>query len=423
MLKRRLSLTALFLIVTLFSLFSTMGSLEERISVSDKYSLYHCNDFDEDGDVCAPDPRDITPVSSTDFPICDANDNYNFQKNRFPTTNGCWFAAAGTVGDEDAVWAQLKEQTIFVPWDKDPSSQDQLGEDLRWISSNHIISESYYDEDRAPEVKDDADLEVTCFFPTDDTLVGDYELHLTTSGAVMCAADHMWQECNAGNIGKITWASNNLERFGVCYTPYYGEVPYSCASDPTDGRDEAYDFLYECQHVGDLYYEWIPKGRDEDHDSYISPSSYHRFYCEQNPDSPMCTGIDQDIDCKDNPLDASLTPLADCPTIENINDCSQLKYSQCPICINPGAAEVCGDGINNDCRGDDNADGAATFSTADDLEGKTPDDCDHFKEGCEQKTFENVADSQTEEGEEQTPVQHRNVDDGYYSWIDTLEGG
>jgi len=132
------------------------------------------------------------------------------------------------------------------------------------------------------------------------------------------------------------------------------------------------------------------------------------------PASGICSISSQNVD------------LEICSEIEFVEDCTKkLAYRQCPICINPGAPEVCGDGINNDCRGDDGADGAAIFSAADDLLGKTPDYCNLFKEGCEQKTLENVVPNPyAEEGaEEPVPVQHRNVYNGYYSWIDTPTGG
>jgi len=116
-----------------------------------------------------------------------------------------------------------------------------------------------------------------------------------------------------------------------------------------------------------------------------------------------------------------------CSEIESIADCTtKLEYRQCPICINPGAPEVCGDGINNDCRGDDGADGAATFSGIDDLDGKTPDDCNKFQAGCEQTELgiNEPPNPFAEEGvEEPVSVQHRNVYNGYYSWIDTPTGG
>ncbi len=122
-----------------------------------------------------------------------------------------------------------------------------------------------------------------------------------------------------------------------------------------------------------------------------------------------------------------------CPSVlvrGEYNDviCKLPQMSHCSFCIHPnvlwdkeikGGVEVCGDGIDNDCNSDTN------------------DDCDLFKEGCEQSESL-LIDNPEEVTPENTPVSgegtappapastantHYNIFDQKFSWIPTAEGG
>ncbi|HLC91037.1 MAG TPA: hypothetical protein VJI15_04670, partial [Candidatus Nanoarchaeia archaeon] len=383
MVKKRLVVFGILFII-LFSL----AKAEEDISTSptlDRYNsfLIACKGCDGaslgDEMVCNSPNSGYDPDRETGCAFLHEGDSVEFPdkadpdecssalKNGFgssitrPSGQGCWvFVAEEDAGEDDCAYLLPIEGTIING--VNPTNLFYVNPTIYDILS--FQSDDLFEDWSWGAAEDSKDMIVY------------YDWILDVSESYICADGGYWDRCFSsdaghpdGNIGVKTWV---------------------------DG------LLYECVEEENSVPTWSVLGQDLDHDSYTS-----------------------DIDCIDSPsqLPSSITIPDDCPTTETIDDCYQLKYSTCPLCINPSAPEVCGDGINNDCRGDDGVDGAMTFSTADDLDGKTPDDCDLFKEGCEQKTFENVADSQTEEGEEQTPVQHRNVDDGYYSWIDTLEGG
>ena len=57
---------------------------------------------------------------------------------------------------------------------------------------------------------------------------------------------------------------------------------------------------------------------------------------------------------------------------------NNVKYSRCAICINPGAPEVCGDRLNNDC-GQGDVENVEVVDVEQDPE--TPDDC-HENRAC-----------------------------------------
>ena len=92
-------------------------------------------------------------------------------------------------------------------------------------------------------------------------------------------------------------------------------------------------------------------------------------------------GVDYDLDnfpeqedCKDN--DGSSTS---CLYITK-EDCGNVEYSTCAVCINPDAPEICGDGINNDCGG--MIDGEQQNEPLNELTGNTPDACDKNRDSC-----------------------------------------
>ncbi len=175
--------------------------------------------------------------------------------------------------------------------------------------------------------------------------------------AKLCADDHLWHACGVeGTIGTVSWANDIL---------------YNCTLD----------------ELGVATWEQIDT--DVDHDGYISSQ-----------------------DCDDDPRGES----AACSELETRDDCANdpLKYAACAICINPGAVEICGDNINNDCGGVD------AFENRNEDEGNTPDNCNLFEAGCEQTTIRTAG---AEEGEPETGIDQRNIYDESFSWTDTEEGG
>ncbi len=138
----------------------------------------------------------------------------------------------------------------------------------------------------------------------------------------LCSDDNWWKKCSSGDEGKITWAN---------------------------------DILYKCViHEGTGLPTWEETaGTDLDKDGITTSTG----------------------DCDDNPQDDPSL----CSGIESIDDCSNLKYSPCAICIHPNAAETCGDGTDNDCS------------------STTSDECNKFKEGCEQTALPASEDPDSEQ--------------------------
>src|SRR3989344_77251 len=120
--------------------------------------------------------------------------------------------------------------------------------------------------------------------------------------------------------------------------------------------------------------------------AYNEKTSAYIWSSDQDGDG-YTTGEDCDDDASDD------YPGLECPTlegtegetIENIRLLAKVpcernpgKYSSCAICINNGAAEVCGDGINNDCGGPEQNEKPSN------PEGITPDSCHENQASCEQ---------------------------------------
>ncbi len=124
-----------------------------------------------------------------------------------------------------------------------------------------------------------------------------------------------------------------------------------------------------------------------------------------------------DGDCADFP--SKLQPYG-CPTIDKQTGeipCEYPLHSQCAICINPGAPETCGDGLNNDCGGPD----PLFRETIDYIEPEstTPDDCNYFKEGCEQQPIFSTSNDPVANGTLESTASHRNIYNEQFSWIQT----
>ena len=183
----------------------------------------------------------------------------------------------------------------------------------------------------------------------------------------LCADDQFWHLCegtgvtgfedeneaevaSAGNIGEVTWANGRL---------------YNCTIDK-DGISPIWDRLYI----------------DQDKDGFTDDVD-----CVDDPkdDPDFCSDIESDtiINCQDDPI-----------------------YGQCAICINPGAAEICGDKnsageeIDNDCN------------------EQTSNDCNLNPWACENRDPP-ITDNENQE-KKPTP---NNIYGQALSWLPTADGG
>ena len=215
-----------------------------------------------------------------------------------------------------------------------------------------------------------------------------------SSKGILCGGDNLWHECNAETVDKMYWAPLSLE---------------------VDSEQIQFPMIpYKCVNKNNLnIYNWEIAELDLDADGY---------------------SISQD--CSDIPVLDGSCPIPEIEdyqykTIEEIRasvkeKCVGVVYAGCPICVNPRAPEICGDEINNDCRGD----GIDFNGAVDNLDGETSDNCDNFKEGCEKPIEAYLMNGEqyiNEEGEvissdaeiQMLPRAYNNIYDEQFSWIDT----
>ena len=125
---------------------------------------------------------------------------------------------------------------------------------------------------------------------------------------------------------------------------------------------------YECTYANGIY-QWVS---DKDGDGYTT--------------SEDC----QDDMAKDPPICGTVTKeIQDASKGKQVTDIRQIArgvcanhpdlYSTCAVCINSGAAEVCGDGINNDCGGP-----GQWEKDIHETGGATLDSCDLNQASCQQ---------------------------------------
>ena len=190
--------------------------------------------------------------------------------------------------------------------------------------------------------------------------------YYTNGPSYLCSDDHFWHRCSdPEDINTVAWAGNN--------------DAYNCILDPT---------------LNIPVWEKL-SGTDLDHDLVPTPGD-----CEDDPTSgpSLCSEIDFEA-----------------PDFNPQNVCTDSRYAACAICINPNAAEVCGDGIDNDCNDD------------------TSDNCHKFPAGCEGTsiaalrglTAEGVPVGEESETGEVTitdTIEHTNIYDQQFSWTATDEG-
>ncbi|MEW5897256.1 MAG: hypothetical protein AB1668_06175 [Nanoarchaeota archaeon] len=162
---------------------------------------------------------------------------------------------------------------------------------------------------------------------------------------VICLEDRLWYQCDAGHVDTPVWVGNNM-------------------------------FVCSQTNPGDPFYAWKDVGADKDRDGY--------------GDKQEC-----DDDSANDPAGITCSTFSD--VFENVNDyttlslediraeinkaCKYPQHSKCALCINPAAPEVCGDKVNNDCGGSEDAD---EMEEVNELEGETYDDCNKNQYSCEQ---------------------------------------
>ncbi len=178
----------------------------------------------------------------------------------------------------------------------------------------------------------------------------------------LCSDDTWWYRCSVDDENKVAWVDNVL---------------YECVINEAGGVDRP---------------EWVAiPGTDVDRDGFSTSEG----------------------DCDDNPEGDS----SDCPTDLTEEECRYPTNSLCAACINPSSPEICGDTINNDCGGPDGRESRT------ELTGNTPDDCNKFAAGCEQKSLKDLNPALSDEPENLLP--HNNIYDTPFSWTetDTDDGG
>jgi hypothetical protein len=157
----------------------------------------------------------------------------------------------------------------------------------------------------------------------------------------LCGYDGYWHTCiyedTEGTLGTLMWANN---------------IAYNCT------MSEETDLPF-----------WNKIGGDPDHDGYTSPG-----------------------DCEDN---IGKDPT-NCPTDLEDETCVYPDHSKCAICINPGAPETCGDGIDNNCNGIED------------------DTCNNFREGCIQEA---IIEDNLEDGD--WVDVHYNIHGISFPWVKT----
>lgn len=235
---------------------------------------------------------------------------------------GCWFLVIEEDGSSD--------------WDDGAWSISPIGEQYDLLHSQQPGElRSGFGYNRGGVFEGDAWFgDASCGSDNDAwDCVLDYDFK--SSNALICSDDGFWHECNGNEEGKVSWANDNL---------------YNCT---LDDLNRPY---------------WKFEGLDKDKDMYIVGK-----------------------DCADDPASLeAIYPQENCPLLDlfraEVEDCDPILHSKCAICINPGAPEVCGDEINNDCLvGDDYS--SEPEALYDHLDGDTYDDCDKNQAACEQESI------------------------------------
>jgi len=198
-------------------------------------------------------------------------------------------------------------------------------------------------------------------------LLTDSEPASSDGNAYMCGSDSYWYQCALTNQGEVFWMDNpEKETCSIDPSATWGSFYDVCSSYPQGSYSEEFGYyskaynniLFNCtMDLDNNIPIWREVDYDADHDGYTAGGG----------------------DCDNNPSDDPLQ----CADLKLPQDCNGdvLKYSTCAICIHPQAPEVCGDGINNDCKGT----AVTGFTHEEDIASPTPDDCNYNQYACEQQ--------------------------------------
>src|SRR3989344_2936448 len=167
-------------------------------------------------------------------------------------------------------------------------------------------------------------------------------------GSYACAADNFWYPCNQNNEDKIIQGHGNILKSIL----QEGEIPA---------------------------YQWVVTDADLDGDGYTQLSGHD---CNDDsgsdPSGVACPRIDITKHVGETLEQIQAAARTEC----NKNP---VAYSQCAICTNPDAPEVCGDNVNNDCGGPN----APTRENKNELAGETSDNCHLNQASCTQQPIPN----------------------------------
>ncbi|NQV91167.1 hypothetical protein HQ489_01725 [Candidatus Woesearchaeota archaeon] len=178
---------------------------------------------------------------------------------------------------------------------------------------------------------------------------------------VLCGSNKKWVQCDEGHKDALYWVNF--------------EIPIEL-DDGTQLKKTIPTLLYECKDLGNNEgFTWqIKEDRDNDKDGWTKAQG----------------------DCSDY---GYLDPYLGCPVLSEedyqgqtkefirgkVKDlCGDPEFSFCSMCTNPGANEICGDKINNDCKAPSGVIDVFNF-----LEGETNDDCNLNQDACRQDKNQN----------------------------------
>ncbi|MBI4980052.1 hypothetical protein HZC30_00675 [Candidatus Woesearchaeota archaeon] len=208
---------------------------------------------------------------------------------------------------------------------------------------------------------------------------------------VICAANHYWYQCDEGNVGATLY------------------LPLQYQEDTAGTLKNVYGMRYNCLKTEDEGFAWKLMGPDLDMDGYLDTEG---DCAPMNTEALRMFGVNIASDCPTiDPSDLRGLQIEEVrETVKGL--CTLPQNHFCAICINPGAPEVCGDGVNNDCGG------PQQFEELTQLEGKTSDDCNKNQYACRQEAppLENSEDNATGI----TPL---NIYNEVFSWLNTPDGG
>ncbi|MEK6809826.1 MAG: hypothetical protein AABY40_04070, partial [Nanoarchaeota archaeon] len=145
-----------------------------------------------------------------------------------------------------------------------------------------------------------------------------------------------------------------------------------CDKDEHEGNKiVAAGATYECTYTPSGVWEWTT---DQDGDGYTTSED-----CDDDNSDDYLSG--RGIECptlaeEDVPAGTTVEQIRQMARDEC--EANPGEFSRCAICINNGAAEVCGDNVNNDCGG------PGADEDFDEALGNTPDSCHLNQASCEQ---------------------------------------